>query len=259
MGGAIRLRDMQPGIVGAGNMASAIAAGLGGPFLITDGGSGRAATVAQRHGGTTVADNATLGERCDVIFLCHKPVQLPAVADELAAFPGVIVSALAATGVDTLRQHLPEAQIVRIMPNTPVALGEGVVAVSDASDAAARKATAGLLDKLGLVETVAESQMEVATAIGGCAPAFFALFARRLAEAAEAREMDRQQALRIVGNTLAGTGLLARERDFDMAAIASEVASPGGLTERALACFDDRGLAELVDAAVDAALGGTAR
>jgi pyrroline-5-carboxylate reductase len=250
---------MQPGIVGAGNMAGAIAAGIGTPFLITDGGSGRAAAVAKLHGGEAVSGNATLAERCDAIFLCHKPAQLADVASELAAFDGTIVSALAATGVDVLRERLPEAQIVRIMPNTAVALGEGVVAVSDASDPAALAAVSDLLAKLGDVEAVSEAEMEVATAIGGCAPAFFALFARRLAEAAEARGMERGQALRIVGNTLAGTGLLARDRQFDMEAIASEVASPGGLTERALACFDERGLAELVDAAVDAALGGSSQ
>lgn len=238
-------------------MARAIAAGLERPFLITDSGSGRAAAVASELGGEAAAGNSDLAARCQTVFLCHKPAQLGDVAGEIEGFSGLLVSVLAATPVQALKQAFPSATVVRIMPNTPVEAHDGVIVVSEGSDGGedVRGQIAELLAPLGSVEYVSEDQMELATAIGGCAPAFFALFAQRLAEAATARGMDPAQSLRIAGNTLAGTGAVVRLRGFDMAAVQREVASPGGLTERALESFDQNGLANLIDAAVDAVLG----
>ena len=146
---------------------------------------------------------------------------------------------------------------MRIMPNTPVEFGAGVICASESSagDSDTRDIAVHLLGKLGTVEWVPEAQMEVATAIGGCAPAFYALFAERLTNAAVARGMDPGQAARVAGDTLFGAGRILREREYDAAAVQSEVASPGGLTERALASFDANGLADIVDRAVDAVLG----
>lgn len=236
-------------------MAAAIAAGLNAPFLITDSGSGRAAQVAQQHGGTPVGDNARLAESCDVIFLCAKPAQLDAVAVDLAGYGGIVVSALAATPAAVVAAAFPQARTVRIMPNTPVEHGAGVICVSDASDQAAVEQIRDLLEQLGRVERVAEYQMELATAIGGCAPAFFALLAQRLAQAATERGMSDQQARRIVGLALAGTGTLTGPAAYDYDTIKRAVASPGGLTEKALARLDESGLERAVADAVDAVLG----
>ncbi len=238
-------------------MARAIASGMGRPFFVTDSGSGRATELASNLGGEVLASNTELAARSDLIFLCHKPAALAEVSSELVDYSGTIVSVLAATSVAQLRQQLPNAKIVRVMPNTPVELGEGVVIVSLDSDAGSDLPVAveEVLSALGAIEYVPEEQMELATAIGGCAPAFFALFAQRLAEAAVARGMDPQQALAIVGGTLTGTGALALDRSYDLTAVQREVASPGGLTERALQSFDDNGLSSLIDSAVDAVLG----
>jgi pyrroline-5-carboxylate reductase len=246
---------MQVGIVGAGNMARAIASGLETGFTITDGGSGRAAAVAEAHGGVTAIDNAELARACDVIFLCSKPAQLDAVARELAGFDGIVVSALAATPTRTIVGALPAARVVRLMPNTPVAQRAGVLVISDESDMSAVDEVLPVLKALGSVEQVPEDQMELATAVGGCAPAFFALFAQRLYESAVARGMEPGQARRIVGDTLTGTGVLAGARGHDFETLQREVASPGGLTERALRSFDENGLKSIVDTAIDAVLG----
>lgn len=247
---------MELGIIGAGNMARAIVAGLARPVLVTDGGSGRAMTLAAQCGGEAVAGNAELARRCEMLFLCHKPAQLTQVAAEIDGYAGTVVSVLAATPVATVKQLLPAAHVVRIMPNTPVEAREGVIVVSGASDTSdgALERVERLLEPLGSLERVPEELMELATAIGGCGPAFFALFAQRLAEAAVTRGMDPLQAARIAGDTLAGTGAIARLRAFDMAVVQQEVASPGGLTERALKSLDENGLAHLVDGAVSAVL-----
>lgn len=238
-------------------MARAIASGIRQPFAVTDSGSGRATEIAADLGGTALSNNAELAASCDAIFLCHKPAALETVARELSDYAGTIISVLAATPVESLKGQYPHAKVVRVMPNTPVELGEGVVIVSQASDTAEHlpSAVEQLLESLGTIEFVPEEQMELATAIGGCAPAFYALFAQRLAESAVARGMDPQQALTIAGGTLTGTGALAMARGYDLPAVQREVASPGGLTERALQSFDENGLSELIDRAVDAVLG----
>ncbi|MBK5230608.1 MAG: hypothetical protein JJE27_05470 [Thermoleophilia bacterium] len=95
----------------------------------------------------------------------------------------------------------------------------------------------------------------MATAVGGCTPAFFALFARHLIEAATQRGMDAATARSIVGGTLLGTGKLLDANDTNTAAVIAAVASPGGLTERALHSFDESGLRDAVSRAVATVLG----
>lgn len=243
---------MQFGFIGSGNMARSLALGLHETALFSDSGSGRAAELAALVGGeaTTSKD---LAERSDVVFLCHKPKQLQDVAAQIAGFDRVIVSVLAATPLAALREAYPKARVVRTMPNIPVEFGEGVFAVAAESDPAT--ALDNHFARFGTVVVAPEDQFEVVTAIGGCAPAFFALFARELITAAVARGMPEDQARLVVNETLRGTGTALRQNGVDPDALMTAVASPGGLTERALASFDESGLGDAVARAVATVLG----
>lgn len=243
---------MRIGFIGSGNMARAMAIGLGEPAVFSDSGSGRASDLAALVGGTT-GSNADVVESAHVIFLCHKPKQLAEVAAEVDTDGKTVVSALAATTVAQLHAAHPRARIVRIMPNTPVEFGTGVVCVAAESDDAPE--LEGHFQRLGEVFTIPESEFELATAIGGCAPAFYALFAEQLVESATRRGMDQKLAARIAGRTLLGTARLLAESEMDTAAAQRAVASPGGLTERALLSFAESRLAETVDRAVATVLG----
>ncbi|MBJ7347744.1 MAG: pyrroline-5-carboxylate reductase [Thermoleophilaceae bacterium] len=252
---------MEVGIIGAGNMARAIALGLDLPVHLTDSGSGRAAQLAQQVGGTAHASNQELAAVCDLIVLCHKPAQLATVAGELEGFKGELVSALAATPVATLQDAYPGASVTRIMPNTPVEIGQGVVCIARAAGDSQppSEAVVALFEHLGELVVVDEAVFEQATALGGCGPAFYALFAEAFIDAAVAQGMQREQASQIAAHTLTGTGALLQERNFDTAAVQREVASPGGLTERALRSLNDAGLQSIVADAVDAVLGKEAK
>lgn len=233
-------------------MARAIALGLGRSALYSDSGSGRARALADQTGGRACTTQE-IGARCDLIFLCHKPAQLAEVATELADFAGTLVSVLAATPLAELRHSYPRAAVVRLMPNTPVELNAGVTCVAAESDAA--PALDALLEQLGTVVRLPEDEIELATAIGGCSPAFFALFTEALVNSAIARGMEERTAKSIAGQSLLGTGLLLRENAVDTVATQRAVASPGGLTERALKSFDESGLQQTVDRAVATVLG----
>lgn len=252
---------MEVGIIGAGSMARAIALGLDLPVHLTDGGSGRALELAEQVGGTSHSSNQELAAVCDLIILCHKPAQLATVAGELQGFSGELVSALAATPVAALRAAYPGANVTRIMPNTPVEIGQGVVCIARATDCdpAPSEAVVDLFEHLGELVLVDEAVFEQATALGGCGPAFYALFAEAFIDAAVAQGMEREQAAQIAAHTLTGTGALLQERNFDTAAVQREVASPGGLTERALRSLNDAGLTTIVADAVDAVLGKEAK
>ncbi len=243
---------MKFGFVGSGNMARSMAIGFGEAALFCDSGSGRAAKLAAETGGQAVT-LVELAESVDVVFLSHKPKQLADVAAELSGFDRTIVSLLAATPLGALREAYPAARIVRTMPNIPVEEGQGVLGVAEGSDAVPE------LDpyfaRLGLVVRCDESQFELLTAIGGCAPAFFALFSDNLIASASERGMDEATARAIVNQTMLGTATTLAATDVDTQALMRRVASPGGLTERALESFGESGLKAAVDAAVATVLG----
>lgn len=243
---------MRIGFIGSGNMARAIALGLNEPATFSDSGSGRATSLAELVGGS-VSDNVGVADNCDVLFLCHKPAQLAAVAEEIRGFSGTIVSVLAATTLASLKSSYPAARVMRSMPNVPVEFSSGVFAVAAEGDN--ERDVLALLDRLGSVVEISEAQFEIATAIGGCAPAFFALFAGELIRAAVARGMSDELAKQIVGQTLSGTGDVLAANGVDTGATMRAVASPGGLTEKALASFDESNLGDAVDRAVATVLG----
>jgi pyrroline-5-carboxylate reductase len=243
---------MKFGFVGAGNMARSLALGLGEPAIFADSGSGRAAELAELTGGST-ATPEEIAAACDVIFLAHKPAQLEQVAGSIAGYAGTVVSVLAATTLEQLRAAYSTANVLRTMPNIPVELGVGVFGVADESDAAP-----GLdpyFKRFGSVVRCPEEQFELFTAIGGCAPAFFARFAQGLIESAVARGMDRELAARTVNETMAGSAAVLRESGVDSEGLSARVASPGGLTERALQSLEANELRETIDQAVATVLG----
>lgn len=243
---------MRIGFIGSGNMARAIAVGLGEPASFSDSGSGRAKSVADLVGGS-VGSNPEVAGSSDVLFLAHKPAQLSDVAEELGSYSGILVSILAATPLAALRGVYPNATVIRSMPNIPVESGNGVFAIASESDQS--PAAIELLERLGAVVDVPEAEFEIATAIGGCAPAFVALFVEHLVESAVKRGMDPDMAKTIVGQTLVGTGRSLADNGMDTSGLQTAVASPGGLTERALGSFSDSHLQDAVDRAVATVLG----
>lgn len=233
-------------------MARSLALGIGEPAAFSDGGSGRAEELAALTDGTA-APSAEVAAAADLLFLCHKPKQLEEVSAQIGGFDGSLVSVLAATPLADLRAAYPKARVVRTMPNIPVEIGEGVVALAAESDQVPELDR--LLARLGLVVRVPERDFELVTAIGGCAPAFFALFAQELIAAAVERGLDRELAADVVNQTLRGTSGTLRANQVDTAALIAAVASPGGLTERAIESFTDSELGAAVRRAVATVLG----
>ncbi|HEX4465123.1 MAG TPA: pyrroline-5-carboxylate reductase [Solirubrobacterales bacterium] len=238
------------GFCGSGSMAAAMARGLVGQvdgLLFTDSGSGRAAELARELAGEAVASNGELAERADVVVLAVKPARLEEAAAELGGAK-VVVSLLGATSLETLRGAFAGTDVVRVMPNVGVEVRKGVLCVAGEPDSGVRK----LLEGLGHVVELPDSQFDAATAVMGCAPAYLALAVEAIAEAGAADGLDAGLARELVVETAVGTAELLRAHD--PAALRKAVASPGGSTEAGLEALEREGAREAFEAAVRASL-----
>lgn len=186
-----------------------------------------------------------------IVVLGVKPQALPAIAPALAPLlraGHVLVSMLAGVTLDQLRISLGnDPDLIRIMPNTPVALGKGVCAIY--ADAGAHAETVLLVERLlrplGLVEHLAdEAQFNLLTAISGCGPAFVFRFIDALANAAAALGLEPRQAARLAMATVEGASALAAVAEEAPADLADKVASKGGMTREGLDVMDAEGRLE---------------
>jgi pyrroline-5-carboxylate reductase len=237
------------GFVGSGSMAAAMArgwAGEGDRMLFSDSGSGRAAQLAAELGGEAVGNEA-IATRADLVVLAVKPNKLEEVAPQLGAAKRV-VSVLAAVPLARLEAAFPAAEVLRVMPNVGVEVGQGVLCAVGTADEQVR----ARLAVLGRVVEIADADFDEATAIMGCAPAYLALAVEALADAGAAAGLDPELARELVVETAAGTAELLRRRH--PADVRKAVASPGGSTEAGLEALDREGARAAFAAAVEASL-----
>jgi pyrroline-5-carboxylate reductase len=238
------------GFVGSGSMAAAIARGLAGEvdgMLFSDSGSGRAAALAEELGGEALS-NQGVAERADVLVLAVKPAALGAVAPSIGAAREV-VSVLAATPLERLRAALPDARILRTMPNVGVEVRQGVICIAGDDPS---PAVAAALEHIAHVVAIDEKDFDGATAVMGCAPAYLALAVEAIGDAGAADGLDPALARELIVETTAGTAELLRRRH--PADVRRAVASPGGSTEAGLEALDREGAREAFAAAVVASL-----
>lgn len=244
-------------LVGAGNMGGAmlrrwVASGIA-PDRITviDPGT---PPVPQ---GVAVVAAPPAGPAPDILVIAVKPQMLGAVAPAFAEVAAaMLVSILAGVEGAALRRRFPAAQaIVRAMPNLPVAIGKGVVALhSDDPSPALRAAAEALMAPLGHVEWVEEALFDAVTALSGSGPGFTYRFIDALAAGGAALGLPADQALRLARATVEGSAMLAAGTDDPPATLADRVASPGGSTREGLNVLDrDAALARLVTETLAAA------
>jgi len=235
-------------LVGCGNMAGAMLS----RWLAT-GLDPAAVTVIRPSGRVPAAGVRTLtrlpaAPPPALLLLAVKPQRLADVQPAVAAAVGPeteLVSILAGTELAALRALFPAAgRIVRAMPNTPVALGRGVVALCGDRDGAAAR----LMAPLGLVEWIAdEARFDAVTALAGSGPAFLFRMIDALAQGGAGLGLDPDQAERLAIATVDGAAGLAAAGEARPQVLADRVASPGGMTRAGLDVLDaDDRLARLI-------------
>lgn len=247
---------MQVGLIGAGNMARALARGWGDPVICCDGGSGRAQALAQELGGEAVATPREVAARAELLVLAHKPAQLTEVAPQLRDAGRPVASVLGGIPIATLQKALPRTPVIRLMPNTPVEVRRGVTCLAAAPDVdeGLCAEVAALFSRLGAVQRISEARMGAATAVMGVGPAYVALLAEAQVDAAVRHGLPAPLAAQLVTDTLAGTAALLETRGYDTLEVRREVTSPGGGTARGLAALERAGIRTAFQDAIDAIL-----
>jgi pyrroline-5-carboxylate reductase len=250
---------MQLGLIGAGNMASALARGLREPVLVSDVDAERARALADEMGGEALGSNVEVAEHADAVVLCHKPKQLEEVAADLAGVAKVVVSILAATPTARIEEAYPGVPVYRFIPNLPAEMRRGVLCYAPGSRASEgpERELLDLFGRAGLVIPLDEVLLEPAMAVMSCGPAFMALVAEAFADAGAAHGLERSDAVRMAVETMAGTAAYLVAHELDLEGLRARVATPGGVTERGLIELERRGLRDVCRAAVDTVVEAT--
>ena len=248
---------MQVGLIGAGNMARALARGWGKPVLMSDSGSGSAQTLVDELGGERLS-NLEVARRADLVVLAHKPYQLNAVAKEISEDAKVVVSVLGGTDINSVKTAYPRSQVFAIMPNTPVEVRRGVSVYAEHRHSSGRidddaeAQVLGLFRELGVVVTVPETLYGAATSLSGVGPAYQALLAEAQIDAGIRLGLKPWDAENLVIETMAGTAELLLRRNRNTLQVRREVTSPGGSTARGLAALEAAGIRDAFQKAADA-------
>ena len=194
------------------------------------------------------------------VVLAVKPQTAPEAMPALAPFVGeatVVVSIMAGRTLRFLADALPQAALVRAMPNTPAAIGRGItVMVANSRVSPEQRALVdALLSAVGAVEWISdETLMDAVTALSGSGPAYVFLLAEAMAHAGAAAGLPPALAATLARATVAGSGELLQRSPLDPATLRQNVTSPGGTTAAALDVLMGKdGLERLMTAAIAAA------
>src|SRR5215207_6001459 len=251
---------MRIGLIGAGNMASALARGLGVPVVVSDVVQGKAAALARETGGEAVASNVEVSERSDVLVLCHKPAQLDEVAEDVGGRAKVVVTILAATTTDEVETRYPGMPVYRFLPNIPAEVRRGVLCYAAGSRAGEgpEREILELFGRAGLVIPLAdEALLEPAMPLMSCGPAFLALVAESFVDAGVHHGLSLEDAGWMMAETMAGTAEYLKVNDLDTEALRARVATPGGVTERGLMKLEEGAMRAVCRLAVDTVVEAT--
>jgi pyrroline-5-carboxylate reductase len=257
---------MRIAFIGSGNMGEAMISALISTHAASkdavracDIDETRRAAIQNKYGVSCSEDAGTTIDGCDVVVLSIKPQVLP---DALAALKGnlkpdqLVVSIVAGAKLDTIVKGLGHDRVVRVMPNTPAQVGQGMSAwtatgkVSQGQKDMAR----ALLTAMGREVYFADEKfIDMATAVSGSGPAYVFLFMEALTDAAVHIGLPRDAAKEMVTQTILGSAHLALVSGRHPAELKNAVTSPGGTTAEGLLQLEEGGMRAIVAQAVIAA------
>ena len=251
---------MKLGFIGAGNMATALARGIGEPIVACDVVAGKAEALVEALGGEVLETPAYVADASDAVVLAHKPAQLAEVAAEIRDRTGIVVSILGGVPTSKIEEAYPNASVHRFLPNIPVELGQGVLVYAPGSRAERADELLELFGRAGtIIRLPKEELVEPAMALMSCGPAFMALVAEALVDAGVLHGLDPDQATQMVIETMAGSASVLRETAGDTRGLRRRVTSPGGSTAQGLAALEQAGVRAAFEDAVSAVVEFTKR
>ena len=253
------------GFIGTGNMGSALARAVGrkleGQQIFLTNRSPEKSRLLAAELGARQADNISVARQTKYIFLGVKPQMMEEMLSEIRPVltareePFVLVTMAAGLTIARFQEMAGgDYPVIRIMPNTPAAIGEGMIlyACSKNVSETEKEQFLDACNEAGRFSALSEQLMDAGSAVAGCGPAFAALFLEALADGGVACGLPRALALEYAAQMLAGTARLALETGSHPGALKDAVCSPGGTTIQGVRTLEKAGFRGAVIDAVTA-------
>ncbi len=252
---------MKIGFIGGGNMTEAIIKGMAPQdrkdIIISEPREERRQYLQQSYKVEISGSNKEVASSCTIIILAIKPQNMEAVLDEIHEMvtkEKTVVSIAAGIKLSFLSSRLKTPKIIRIMPNTPALIQEGISVMSlcDSITDKSVNTVREIFMSIGRLIILPEKQMDAVTALSGSGPAFFALFIESMIEGGIQMGLKRDDAITLTIQTAVGTSVLL-DTGMTPSALREMVTSPGGTTAAGLKVFEEKGFQDTVIAAIKAA------
>jgi len=254
------------GFIGAGNMATALIKGLiesdvygREDLLAADKDEEALKRVSGSFGVKCHASNLKVTAESSIVVLAVKPQNMREALEEMKGAIGdhhLIISIAAGIPLRMIGEIAGrKIPLIRVMPNTPALVQEGVSALAAGILATAEHMAKAkeIFGAVGDTVVVEETMMDAVTALSGSGPGYVFRMMECMVEAGVTVGLERETSLRLVVQTFMGAAHLAKESDESLTKLRQMVTSPGGTTAAGLAVFDEKGLKEITMKAIDAA------
>lgn len=252
---------MNIGFIGCGNMggaiAKAISAKMNTNIYIYDIDEAKSGDFALKIGAKAVGRSELLSSS-DMIFLGVKPNMILSLVDEIKGevkAGTVLVSMAAGVKLSSLEAAGEGLSFIRIMPNTPVTLGEGMTAYAKGSGTTEKQAEdfEKVYSACGTLARLDEDKIDAFCAIAGCGPAYAYMFIDALAKVGEKIGLSYNDAMIYAATMLRGSALMALETGIDPVTLRKNVCSPGGATIEGVKVLEANGFDSLIAKTIEAA------
>ena len=251
---------MKLGFIGCGNMAGAIIRGIiasgavqAQEIIGADLSEAARDRISRESGICVTADNAEVVEKARIVFLTVKPQYLEEVIfgiRDKADPDQLFVSIAAGRSVSWIEERFGDypVRLVRLMPNTPALVGEGMTAAccNNRVTAQEMEEVCGLCRAFGQVEQVGENLFDVVTAVSGSSPAYVFMFIEAMADAAVQGGMPRAMAYKFASQAVLGSARMVLETGKHPGELKDMVTSPAGTTIEAVRVLEKEGFRSAV-------------
>jgi pyrroline-5-carboxylate reductase len=263
----VSVKGKRVGFIGGGNMGEALIKGLASVNLVpanlmyaTDVRGERLRQLEAQYGLRGLGSNVELVEHADVVLLAVKPQIMAPVLREIApalAPRHLLISIAAGVSTARIREYLAgrRVRLIRVMPNTPALVLEGVTAIAKAEglEADDLETAEEIFGAVGKVVVLDEDLMDAVTGLSGSGPGYVAVVVESLADGGVKMGLDRATAMILATQTVLGAARLLRETGMHPGQLKDMVSSPGGTTIAGIAALEDGGIRRTFIKAVEQA------
>lgn len=251
------------GFIGSGNMGNAMIGGIvssklvpSDNIIVADLNEKQLAKVKETYGVNTTTDNLDVAKKADIIVLSIKPhiypIVIEGIKNDVKEDAIIVVIAAGKNIEDTQEAFGRKIKVVKVMPNTPAMVGEGMAAINPSKEVSKEELEEiiSIFESFGEAEVVNGALMDAVTAVSGSSPAYVYMFIEALADGAVLEGMPRDMAYKFAAQAVLGSAKMVLETGLHPGKLKDNVCSPGGTTIEAVATLEEKGFRHAVMAAV---------